>query len=290
VSAPTPSWYDVLGVEPDAGTDEIRAAWKAAIADLDPTDRRFRSLNAAAEVLLDPVRRAEHDEALAADDEAAAGAEPVISPGEVPAQSPQVDAPPQSGKQSETQVVAEPETPASTRGLLDLAADLRTVVVLAVLALALVVATVLTGGDDEAAGSSDGLPDTRDIAAARAAAEAAIGPVLSYDYRRLDDDRAAALAYLSPDQAERYDTFFEGVVKENAATTQTVVSVRVLASGIVRTGPDRVDVLLFINRPTTNKQGSNEYKDQVTAQMREIDGEWLVDCLITQPGRGCSDS
>ena len=49
-----PSWYDLLGVEPDASADEIRAAWKAAIADLDPGDRRFRALNQAAEVLLDP--------------------------------------------------------------------------------------------------------------------------------------------------------------------------------------------------------------------------------------------
>ena len=32
----TPTWYDLLGVEPDASADEIRAAWKAAIADLDP--------------------------------------------------------------------------------------------------------------------------------------------------------------------------------------------------------------------------------------------------------------
>ena len=56
MSAPTPSWYDLLGVEPDASADEIRAAWKAAIADLDPSDRRFRTLNQAAEMLLDPRR------------------------------------------------------------------------------------------------------------------------------------------------------------------------------------------------------------------------------------------
>ncbi len=53
----TPTWYDLLGVEPDASADDIRAAWKAAIADLDPTDRRFKTLNEAAEVLLDPQRR-----------------------------------------------------------------------------------------------------------------------------------------------------------------------------------------------------------------------------------------
>ena len=59
------SWYDVLGVEPGASTEEIRAAWRSGIADLDPSERRFRLLNQAAEVLLDPARRAEHDAALA---------------------------------------------------------------------------------------------------------------------------------------------------------------------------------------------------------------------------------
>ncbi len=54
----TPTWYDLLGVEPDASSDEIRAAWKSAIADLDPGDRRFRALNEAAEVLLDKDKRA----------------------------------------------------------------------------------------------------------------------------------------------------------------------------------------------------------------------------------------
>ena len=48
-AAVSPSWYDLLDVDPDATDDEIRAAWKAAIADLDPADRRFR--------LLQPGRR-----------------------------------------------------------------------------------------------------------------------------------------------------------------------------------------------------------------------------------------
>ena len=50
----SPSLYDLLDVDRDASDAEIRAAWKAAIADLDPTDRRFRAYNQAAEVLLDP--------------------------------------------------------------------------------------------------------------------------------------------------------------------------------------------------------------------------------------------
>ncbi len=63
----TPSWYDVLGVEPDAEVAVIREAWKAGVADLEPGDRRFRLHNKAAEVLLDPERRAAHDLELEAD-------------------------------------------------------------------------------------------------------------------------------------------------------------------------------------------------------------------------------
>ena len=61
-----PSLYDLLNVDESASTDEIRAAWKAAIADLDPTDRRFRAYNQAAETLLDPKRRRDYDAELAA--------------------------------------------------------------------------------------------------------------------------------------------------------------------------------------------------------------------------------
>ncbi len=67
------SLYDVLDVEPDATEDEIRAAWKSAIADLGPGDRRFRAYNDAAEVLLDPERRAAYDAELAG-----RGAEPDV--------------------------------------------------------------------------------------------------------------------------------------------------------------------------------------------------------------------
>ncbi len=75
-STPSLSWYDLLGVAPDASAEEIRAAWRAQIADLDPTDRRFAVLNQAAEVLLDPTRRASYDreQHLAAVDEARAPA------------------------------------------------------------------------------------------------------------------------------------------------------------------------------------------------------------------------
>ena len=79
ISTPTPTWYDLLDVEPTASTQEIRAAWKAAVADLDPTDRRFRTLSEAAAVLLDADRRSAYDAELAdLEDEGPEETEPVV--------------------------------------------------------------------------------------------------------------------------------------------------------------------------------------------------------------------
>ncbi|MGA8255215.1 MAG: DnaJ domain-containing protein, partial [Nocardioides sp.] len=189
MSTPTPSWYDVLGVAPEATVDQIRAAWKSGIAELDPGDRRFRSLNSAAEVLLDADRRAAHDRDLAVEeseqpeapaDEPPWAIEPAIAPVEVPASRV-----PSAVKDSPD--FAKPARSGASARLTALLGDLRTVVLLAVVALALVAATLVTTlQDDDAPDASGALPDSREIAAARAAAEAAIGPVLSYDYRQLD--------------------------------------------------------------------------------------------------------
>ena len=77
-----PNWYDVLDVEPSASTEEIRDAWRSAIADLTPADRRFRLYNEAAEVLLDDERRAAYDASLEPEPEPdpEPGPEPEVSP------------------------------------------------------------------------------------------------------------------------------------------------------------------------------------------------------------------
>jgi len=292
----TPSWYDVLEVAPDASVSEIRAAWKAGVADLDPTDRRFRLLNKAAEVLLDEERRAEHDRALAAD--AAADAEldseldsevevgtPAVGVNsQAPARAPLATDEPVAEEGVVLQRASRGPGPVTT-GLLGL---------LAVLLLVATVISLVAGGSSSSSSStsdtaSDGLPDAREVAAARAAAEAAIVPVLSYDYRQLEQDKQAAISYMTPEYAGEYEQLFEAVVAVNAPSTETVVSVEVLESGIVRTGEDLVDVLLFVNRPTTNKQQTTPviYKDQATVRMRDIGGEWLVDCLIAGSGGTC---
>jgi Mce-associated membrane protein len=272
-----PSWYDLLGVEPGAGEAEIRSAWKAAIADLDPSDRRFRVLNRAAEVLLDPEQRAAYDAELAVDgpvddDEAVAlGFETGAS---APSST--------SG-----------ESPFSTSGASDSSTSGHSergqrVVPGWALVVAGVVAALVVGACTLLAVTS---PSDASIAAstrdAQSTAERAIVPILSYDGSKkgdLDADQLAAEAYMTADYKKEYAKLFQ-VIKDNAPETKTVVTAEVVASGIVRSGDDRVSVLVFVNRPTTNKLDSEPvvYKDQVTVTLQRVGNNWLVDDLVTSP-------
>ncbi len=254
MSAPTgPGWYDVLDVEPTATTDEIRAAWRSAIADLTPSDRRFRLYNQAAEVLLDDEQRAAYDAELAA-----AAPEPERADDEPRPEPVAASTAPRPG----VRVV-----PAWLIGAL---------AVLVALTLALTVTLWLQPSEDSVEQATG---------TARAAAERAVVPLLSYDYQSLDADQRAAHDVITSGYRSRdYDDLFE-VIRENAPATQTVVEVEVIASAVVRAGEDRSEILLFVNRPTTNKATTEPvvYKDQVTLTMERVGDEWLVDALSTSP-------
>ena len=266
------SWYDLLDVAPDASETEIRAAWKSRVADLDPTDRTFRVYNQAAEVLLDPARRAAYDAEQRAEQQAQQQAQQREERDEQPDAEERAPAAPAPA--------VPPGAPASQRWLVPtwLLAGLA---VLTAMAVAACVWVATTRPSDAAVRES-----TR---AAQSAAERAIGPILSYDYRRLDQDQKAAESYMTSSYRPKYGQLFE-VIKENAPRTRTRVTTEVADSGVIRSGEDRVDVLLFVDRPTTNKQTTRPqvYKDQVTARMERVGDDWLVDCLLTSTSNDCS--
>lgn len=274
-----PSWYDVLGVDPAADADEIRAAWRAGTADLDPSDRRFRSLSSAAEVLLDPAARATYDASLDAPT-SPSPADPVHEAsvtGTIPPSAERAVAP------ARERTAKEPKPATGSRLPLVPAWVLIVAAVLAALGVA--TATLASVQAGEPVSDETGSFMEQSAGEARAAAVRAIVPVLSFDYRTLDQDGAAARSYMtSAYQDEKYDPLF-AVIEENAPNTQTVVSVQVVDSAIVRTGEDRVDVLVFMDRPTTNRQSREPvvYKDQATVTMAKVDGQWLVDDLTTSP-------
>jgi Mce-associated membrane protein len=272
------SWYDVLDVEPTASAEEIRTSWRAAVAELDPTDRRFRVYNQAAEVLLDPERRAAYDDALAA--ELAAEA----APGEPTAESqpePEPAAPEPAPTAATAVTVDDPHVlPDKEARALPVVPGWLLVAVAVVLALALSLAGVLVSKPSDASVAAD-------AEAAQAAADRAVVPLLSYDAKHLDQSRAAVLPLLTSSFRSEYDKFFQGVVQQNAKGLGTVVRAQYVSSGIVRTGADQVDVLVFVDQRTTNKQHPKTpvvYKSQATLSMVKSDGAWLIDGLTTNLG------
>lgn len=252
-----PTWYDVLDVPNDAPAEDVRAAWKDRIADLEPGDRRFDTLNRAAKVLLDPPARAAYDETL--------GEEPPPVEEGVEASLVEEGAP------------APVTRPDSRRG----GVPSWLLAGLGVLAAGLVLATAWTWRSGAAAGDDTAVRD------AQVAAERAVVPVLSYDYESLEADQREAQALMTGGYREEYDKLFT-VLEENAPRTRTKVTASVVASGVVRASDDRVQVLVFVDRPTTNKLNAEPvvYKDQVTVSMQRVDGEWLVDDLVTSPTQG----
>jgi Mce-associated membrane protein len=259
-----PTWYDLLDVSRDASADEVRAAWKTHIADLEPGDRRFDALNRAAKVLLDPAGRAAYDASLP-DDEVEGDHEPTPPPVE------DVDQPPVAATRTATSGADERPGRGVPTWLL---------AGLGVLAAGLVAAVVwmwTAGEQGDGAAARD----------AQVAAERAVVPVLSYDYEHLEADQDAATALMTGSYKSEYDKLF-AVLEDNAPRTRTKVTAEVVASGIVRAAGDRVQVLVFVDRPTTNKLSAEPtvYKDQVTLSMQLVDGQWLVDDLVTSPVQG----
>ena len=256
----SPSWYDVLGVRPDASADEIRAAWRAQIADLDPTDRRFAVLNQAAEVLLDPASRAVYDAELAA-----AAAEPEPEP------EPEQEQEQEQEPASDLGTDVEPEPATTTRGGATVPGWL--LAGLALVTLAMVAVTAVVWSQEPSSAS-----DETDTRAAQAAAERAVVPILSYDARNLDASKSAAHPYLTSDFREDYDKLFDGIIAQNAPSTGTVLKAEALRSGVVRSGDDRVQVFVLVNQTRQNKAEKQPvvYKNWVTVTMQKVDGDWLV--------------
>ncbi|HET6938749.1 MAG TPA: DnaJ domain-containing protein, partial [Nocardioides sp.] len=274
----TPTWYDLLGVAPDASADEIRTAWKAAIADLDPTDRRFKALNEAAEVLLDKKRRATYDAGLEPETDEPTDVAPPLTRSKLSKRAQRATTVSDWSGETEAQLdapdaaQADPDSRTTTR--LKVPAWLLAALAILV-ALALAAAGYLYAQPSDSA-IADGTSE------AQGAAEHAATTILAYDYRHLDADQKAAGGLMTSSYQKKYDALFSQIAA-NAPDLKAVVSAQVIASGIVRSGEDRVQVLVFVNRPTQRKDQTEPvvYRDQVVMTMAKSGGDWLVDDMDT---------
>lgn len=279
--------YDLLDVDEGASADEIRTAWKSAIADLDPTERRFRAYSDAAGVLLDADRRAAYDAELAAERDAAAAAASLDEPEqpEQPAAPLPVDEP----------VAAEPTPsgPAARRAPGTVA--LVAAGVAAVLAVALAVwLTTLPGarGDASAKGLAERNENVEAAAiSAEGAAEQMVGPVLSYHHQTMAADLERRAAYMTDAFRAKTERGWPEITKE-AETQQVVVEAKPAGTALTRVSADgdRATVVVFIDQ-YVSKAGKDPFVLRMWATFNLVkvagsESKWLLDDLCTDDSCG----
>jgi Mce-associated membrane protein len=295
-SSPNPTWYDVLGVSRDATPEQIKAAWRDATDKFEPGSGsgQFRMFNDAADVLLDPARRAAYDDWLGAAEAQAPEPEPAATRATALTEEPTVDGPATHEDRGSDEPPQPAETKASTNRVESYAvprqAAPRTVanVVLAlsipVLLLLTVAALVMAGYFGLKVRTDARVADARDEAPATA--ERAAKAILEYDYRRLPADRKRASVYLTADFRKEYLENFTLLERQKDGTpgaavqTKTVVTASVLGSGVMDAESDVVRVLVYVNQ-TSRKPGVDPqiFQNRVAMTMEKDGNRWLVDDL-----------
>ncbi|MDN5745316.1 MAG: hypothetical protein L0H31_09365 [Nocardioidaceae bacterium] len=273
--------YDMLDVDPSATGDEIRAAWKSAIADLDPTERRFRAYNDAAGELLDPERRAAYDATLAADREAA---EDEAAEGEAAEEENEPEAEPDEDEPAEV-------SPGSAR--LHAGPTGRVLIgvgIAAVLAVGLVVWLLTLDGvkadqSPRELAQSSGQQD-RAALSAESAAEKLVGPVFSYNYKTMDADLERIRSHQTEQMAKTQAAGWPQLTDE-AKSQQVVVQAASVGSALTRVSDDgsRAIVVVFIDQKV-KKKATDPFtlKMWATLDMVRASGEsekWLIDDVCT---------
>ncbi len=284
--------YDLLNVDETASTDEIRAAWKAAIADLDPTERRFRAFNDAAGVLLDDDRRATYDAELAE----ARAAEEAADEVAVASGTADDEADPTGDEADPTDdeaVVAgsSPRVGAGSAGAGGPStAALVAAAVAAVLAAALAV-WVMTmpgarGADAPGEVAERGARQERAAVSAEGAAEKMVAPVLSYNHETMAADLERASAFMTETMAGKQASAWPELTKE-AEAQKIVVEAQVAGTALTRIDPDgeRATVVVYIDQYVAKDEGEPfVLKMWATLSLVKASGseeQWLLDDLCT---------
>lgn len=303
--------YDLLNVDESATTDEIRAAWKAAIADLEPSDRRFRAYNDAAGVLLDDGKRASYDAGLAeerAEAEALAEAEAVVDAEDHAVRSTrsmQTDDAGSDDSDDSDETAEEAKTgPADqgadarevdddqarepsagpSRGTLigvGVAAGLAVLLAIWVLTLPGVRADASPKDVAERAASQE-----RATLEVESAAEQMVAPVLSYNHQTMDEDLERLKGYVTSQMAEKQSRAWPDLTAE-AEAQEIVVQATATGTALTRVDPDgkRATVVVFIDQDVV-KKANEEFVLQMWATMSLVrddsdNGRWLLDDICT---------
>ena len=115
------------------------------------------------------------------------------------------------------------------------------------------------------------------LAAARTAAQT----LLSFDYRRLDQDFQAGRALTTGQFAADYQRTTEQGVAATAKQYQVVLAAEVVQAGVALAERNRVVVIAFVNQTTQSQLLKQPRVDQnrVRMTMRKVGNTWRVEKL-----------
>ncbi|GII25419.1 hypothetical protein [Planosporangium mesophilum] len=110
-----------------------------------------------------------------------------------------------------------------------------------------------------------------------AAANTAATAIFSYDYRRFDANISNGKSFTTGTFAKDYAQT-TSTLKEAATKEQAVVRAQVSAAGVITAGPDRVELLLYVNqyRRNVNIVGEKVDQNRVTLTMVRVGDDWRV--------------
>lgn len=315
------NFYDLLGVDRTASADQIRSAWKTAIADLDPTDPIFRAYSGAAEVLLDAERRAAYDADLAPAEQApsdavsteaapddVAPAQPVTLAKVAPSTTDEPATTDEATVSDEATVTDEaaagdepvgdhaPEVDGADRPATGPGSGLIGAVAAAAL-LALVLAVFLLAqpggqlfGDDSPSAIADQNAAAEEATvSAEGAAERMVPEILSYDYRTLDKDFERRNAHLTDTLRDKTVKLWEQL-REDAVTNKLQVATTSEAAGLTRMSEDTLTavVVVFFRQDVASNGGAAQQDSRwATFNLIRDDDEsqdWLVDDVCVDSG------
>lgn len=128
--------------------------------------------------------------------------------------------------------------------------------------------------------------------AALAAATRAGKPLLSYDYRTLDQQLQSTDPLLTPSYRKKYDATINEVVRSIAVPNKAVLSADVRLVGVREATTSSATVLLFADLSSTNKQRPDTRVDHTPLVMCMVKRgpAWLVDDVETRLGFVCGQA
>jgi Mce-associated membrane protein len=272
-SSSGPTWYDILGIKPEATPEQIKAAWRNATDKFEPGTgaAQFRLFNEAADVLMDSDKRAAYDAEIGVAPTApfeAVAAQPAAEP---PAGTPVPDAP-------SAPTPLEPAEPAA-----GIALETKIVAVIAVLAVASLVLAAIFGVRLQHRVNTR-QDDANSAAEASAVAERALTAVLSFDYRHMDADRDRSVKFLTKSYGKEFLKTFDLLVTGpngapgGAVKTKAVVTANVLGTAVQDATKNKVRVLVFVNQSSVKGSGSPSiFQNRVVATLVRSGDDWLID-------------